>query len=102
MYPHMPAGMPNFPQSDGNRATLAKRCAAGDHAAGVQLVELLWKEEHAVTIDTVMRVARTAGVLTAESFDHLYDAFTHANLRRYKREHGIKDPEPEPEPVESD
>lgn len=92
--------MPNFPQSDANRITLAKRCAAGDHEAGIQLVELLWSREHAVTVGTVMRCAKLAGVLSPQTFDRLYDAFADANLRRYRRENNIKDPEPEP--VESD
>lgn len=101
MYPNLPPGMPNFPKTAGNRATLAVKCAAtGDIKAGVELVELLWKEEGCVTVDSLMMVAKVAVPLTPTAFDRLCDAFQLASLARYMREHGIKDPPVDP--IESD
>lgn len=88
MYPHVPP-MPNLPK---NRAALATRCADGDITAGVELVDLMWKEEGAVTVDSLMRAARVAVPVTPTAFDRLCHALELAALARYKREHGIKDP----------
>jgi len=92
VYPSLSPGTPN-------RATLATRCADGDLRAGAQLADVLWKDG-IVTVDTFIREAATAVTLTPVVFDRLCDAFQVAALARYMREHGIKDPRPEP--IESD